>query len=84
MVTLLEDYVALLQETDKAPDRKSTKPPQSYLLPSYTVSPDEWAEFENVYQIHCPKIYMDNAIRDVCFLFLATTSQAYPMFVYRS
>lgn len=65
MVILLEDYVKLLQETDQTPDRKNTIPTQSYLLPSYTVSPDEWAEFENVYQIHCPKIYMDNAIRDV-------------------
>ncbi|KAF9464454.1 golgi-body localization protein domain-containing protein [Collybia nuda] len=65
MVNLLENYIALLQQSDKTLDSKDAKLSQSYLLPSYTVSPDEWAEFENVYQIHCPKIYMDSAIRDI-------------------
>lgn len=66
-MALLEDYTTLLQAetTSEETAREAT---QSYLMPSHTVSPDEWAEFENVYQIHCPKIYMDSTIRDVrCF-----------------
>jgi hypothetical protein len=34
-------------------------------MPSDTVSPDEWSEFDNVYQVHCPKVFLNNAIRDV-------------------
>jgi hypothetical protein len=67
MMSLLEDYVTVLQaETTSEGTTKEATP--SYAMPSHTVSPDEWAEFENVYQIHCPKIYMDTAVRDVCCL----------------
>jgi hypothetical protein len=38
---------------------------QTYYMPSDTVSADEWSCFDNVYQVHCPKIFMNNAIRDV-------------------
>ena len=73
MVSLLDDYVVHLQaETRSEETEKETK--QSYLMPSHTVSPDEWAEFENVYQIHCPKIYMDNPIRDVRYFVVAFSS----------
>lgn len=41
------------------------KNPTYYQMPSDTVSADEWAEFDNVYHIHCPRISMDSAIRDV-------------------
>lgn len=66
MIVLLEDYIALLRENESTPNKSS----QSYHLPSDTVSPDEWAEFDHVYQIHCPKLFMDNAIRDVCLGFI--------------
>ncbi|KAF8076499.1 golgi-body localization protein domain-containing protein [Lyophyllum atratum] len=65
MVTLLEDYVSLLRGPDKVVNGDGEKSHKSHLMPSYTVSPDEWAEFENVYHIHCPKIVMDSAIRDI-------------------
>ncbi|GLB33910.1 putative RNA pol II promoter Fmp27 protein [Lyophyllum shimeji] len=65
MVTLLEDYVSLLSRPDSTSGDNDEKSNQSYLLPSYALSPDEWAEFENVYHIHCPKILMDSAIRDI-------------------
>jgi hypothetical protein len=70
MVTLLEDYISLLQEIDNASAGAGEKPSSNYLMPSFTVSPDEWAEFENVYQIHCPTIHMNIVIRDVRLLYL--------------
>ena len=65
MIALLEDYTSLLQEIDNASHGSGRKPSTNYLMPSLSVSPDEWAEFENVYQVHCPTVYMSNAIRDV-------------------
>ncbi|RDB22829.1 hypothetical protein Hypma_010076 [Hypsizygus marmoreus] len=66
MMALLEDYIALLEEEpEKTSDGSAEKNAKSYLMPSYTVSPDEWAEFKNVYQVHCPKIIMTSAIRDI-------------------
>jgi hypothetical protein len=66
-MSLLEDYMTLLQAETRS-EETTKEPTQSYPMPLHTVSPDEWVEFENVYQIHCPKIYMDSAIRDVrCF-----------------
>ncbi|KAJ7590961.1 RNA pol II promoter Fmp27 protein domain-containing protein [Mycena floridula] len=61
MVSLLEQYIAHLEETESG--QVSTT--NHYQMPSDTVSPDEWAEFDNVYHIHCPKIVMDTAIRDI-------------------
>lgn len=63
MITLLEEYIAHLQELDARPNSKMEE--QDYRLPSDTVSPDEWAEFDNVFQVHCPKIFFDSAIRDI-------------------
>jgi hypothetical protein len=66
MIGLLEDYVAVLRETDKPARIADDHNPQSYYMPSDTVSPNDWAEFENVYQVHCPKVFLTTAIRDVC------------------
>ncbi|KAJ3512535.1 hypothetical protein NLJ89_g3461 [Agrocybe chaxingu] len=60
MVSLLEDYIAVLQEVEIKPDSS-----QDYHMPADIVSSDEWAEFDNVYQIHCPSIFMDAAVRDI-------------------
>ena len=68
MLALLEEYIVALRETEVKPDDPPTKEPQSYHMPTDIVSPDEWAEFDNVYQIHCPSVFMDSAVRDVCFL----------------
>ncbi|KDR83645.1 hypothetical protein GALMADRAFT_235956 [Galerina marginata CBS 339.88] len=65
MVTLLEDYIAVLKEVEIKPDSTQAKAAQSYHMPADIVSSDEWAEFDNVYQIHCPSIFMDSAVRDV-------------------
>lgn len=65
MIALLGDYVTYLDDTDKNTNHTDNDTAQNYYMPSDTVSPDEWAEFDSVYQVHCPKIFMDNAIRDV-------------------
>ncbi|KAH8105900.1 golgi-body localization protein domain-containing protein [Cristinia sonorae] len=62
MITLLEDYANHLAEI-AATSRQHG--PHSYYMPSDSVSPEEWAEFQNVYQVHCPQIFMDNITRDI-------------------
>jgi hypothetical protein len=66
MIRLLEDYIAHLREASASPHSTDPTNSPNYRMPSDTVSPSEWAEFENVYQVHCPQIFMDAAIRDVC------------------
>ncbi|KAJ7047262.1 golgi-body localization protein domain-containing protein [Mycena alexandri] len=62
MLALLQDYITLLQKTEAG---SKTTGSHSYHIPADTLSEAEWAEFDNVYQIHCPKIFMDSAIRDI-------------------
>jgi hypothetical protein len=64
-IELLEDYVAQLRSMGVASPDPSTSSHNSYYMPTDTVQPSEWADFDNVYQIHSPKIYLNNAIRDV-------------------
>ena len=68
MVTLLDEYMAVLKEVEIRPESSQGKATENYYMPSDFVSSDEWAEFENVYQIHCPSIFMDSAVRDVSIL----------------
>lgn len=65
MIALLEDYVTHLEQVETASRISGFGDRQSYYMPSDTVSAAEWAEFTNVYQVHCPQIFMDNTIRDV-------------------
>ncbi|EMD40776.1 hypothetical protein CERSUDRAFT_111360 [Gelatoporia subvermispora B] len=65
MIGLLEDYILHLRKVDAESTMLNTSGGQSYYMPSDTVSPEEWAEFDNVYQVHCPQLFMDNAIRDI-------------------
>lgn len=37
----------------------------NYYMPSEAVSQEEWAEFDNVYQLHFPQIFMNQTIRDI-------------------
>ncbi|KAF8639713.1 hypothetical protein AX17_000975 [Amanita inopinata Kibby_2008] len=62
MITLLQEYISLLPASYTSPDASH---PQNYLMPSETISSSEWAEFDNVYQVHCPKLYLDAPIRDI-------------------
>lgn len=65
MMTLLQNYVNHLRKTElPATDPRSSNT-ENYYMPSETVAADEWAEFENVYQVHAPKVFMNNSIRNV-------------------
>ncbi|KAG2013550.1 hypothetical protein CC2G_010449 [Coprinopsis cinerea AmutBmut pab1-1] len=63
MVSLLEDYVTLLQDLDAKLEPSPTD--ENYHLPAEIISKEEYAEFENVYHVHCPSIFLDAAIRDI-------------------
>lgn len=65
MLALLEEYIAALRDTEAGLDDPQLQEVQNYHMPTTIVSPDEWAEFDNVYQIHCPSVFMDSAVRDV-------------------
>lgn len=65
MIALLEDYVAQLRNVDAASSDPDVKDRRHYCMPVDSVLPAEWADFDNVYQIHSPKIFFNNAIRDV-------------------
>jgi hypothetical protein len=69
MLALLEEYIAALREAEVGLDDPQMQEPQNHHIPTDIVSPDEWAEFHNVYQIHCPSVSMDSAVRDVRSLF---------------
>lgn len=66
-IALLADYIYHLREVDESSHNHGNRE-QTYYMPSDSVSPDEWSDFDNVYQVHSPKIFVDNAIRDVCYL----------------
>jgi hypothetical protein len=80
MLVLLEDYVTLLQATEAGSRPTGETKGHSYHIPADTLSEAEWAEFDNVYQIHCPKIFLDSAIRDVCRFSLYFFFKAYTIF----
>ncbi|KAH7921808.1 hypothetical protein BV22DRAFT_1114199 [Leucogyrophana mollusca] len=65
MMALLEDYVTHLQSVDTSPGDPHANDNSNYYMPSDTVSANEWADFENVYQVHAPKVFMSTSIRDI-------------------
>ncbi|KAI9001069.1 golgi-body localization protein domain-containing protein [Trametes punicea] len=65
MIALLEGYIAQLRQLDMASQASTKNGTSSYYMPVEMVSPEEWAGFDNVYQVHCPQIIMDNAVRDI-------------------
>ncbi|PCH41098.1 hypothetical protein WOLCODRAFT_89020 [Wolfiporia cocos MD-104 SS10] len=64
-ITLLNNYVLHLHKVDTASSTTNSHGLHSYHMPSDAVSADEWAEFDNVYQVHSPQIFMDHSVRDV-------------------
>ncbi|KAF9226562.1 hypothetical protein BS17DRAFT_728145 [Gyrodon lividus] len=65
MVALLQDYINRLKAADQYPEGARKSNVESYYMPAEMVSAQEWADFENVYQVHSPNLFMCNAIRDV-------------------
>ncbi|GBE79683.1 predicted protein [Sparassis crispa] len=65
MIALLDDYVSHLCKVEAASTHLGPNGGQSYYMPSDSVSSEEWATFDHVYQVHCPQVFMDNTIRDI-------------------
>jgi hypothetical protein len=65
MVILLQHYIKHLEAVDQHPEGARKSNVESYYMPAEMVSADEWADFENVYQVHSPNLFMCNAVRDV-------------------
>lgn len=55
----------MLKDVEIKPESAQGTAAENYNMQADIISPEEWAEFENVYQIHCPSIFMDSAVRDV-------------------
>lgn len=71
MMTLLQDYIEFLAGTEA--DANSGQPNvTNYHMPSEVVLPEEWAEFDHVYQLHCPNLSLDKPIKDVSVFFSYT------------
>jgi hypothetical protein len=73
MILLVEQYIQhLLELHNSAPTVTSGNQfGGKYAMPANIILPEELADFANVYQVHCPKIHLNNATRDVSNL--ATT-----------
>jgi hypothetical protein len=64
MIKLLEEYAGTLDESQAA--EGGTDPRSgSYYIAADTVPMSEWLGFENVYQVHCPRLFLNESVRDV-------------------
>jgi hypothetical protein len=67
MIKLLEEYAAVLSGGQVA--KEATDPqPGDYYIATDTVPVTEWIGFEHVYQVHCPRLFLNESVRDVSFL----------------
>jgi len=62
MIALLEDYIAFLKNAKVEADQHHS---EKYHIPSEVALPEEWAEFDHAYQLHCPSLFLDKSTRDV-------------------
>lgn len=70
MIALLRDYTNHLKAVDQSPEGARKSNVESYYMPADMVSANEWADFENVYQVHSPNLFMCSDVRDVSFILL--------------
>ncbi|KAI6047410.1 golgi-body localization protein domain-containing protein [Pisolithus marmoratus] len=64
MITLLGEYIAHLREMDQLSEAALSNL-SNYYMPSDLISASEWADFENVYQVHAPSLFMCDSVRDL-------------------
>ncbi|KAL4076077.1 golgi-body localization protein domain-containing protein [Scleroderma citrinum] len=64
MVVLLREYVAHLREVDQLSE-SALNNLSNYYMPSELISASEWADFENVYQVHAPNLFMCDSVRNL-------------------
>ena len=62
MIKLLEEYAAVLNEDQTA---GAESRPGSYYIATDTIPVEEWLGFEHVYQVHCPRLFLNESVRDV-------------------
>ena len=67
MIKLLEEYAAVLSG-DQATEEATDSRPGNYYIATDTVPMSEWHGFENVYQVHCPRLFLNESVRDVRLL----------------
>jgi len=61
MIKLLEEYAAVLSGSQEGTGSRSG----GYYIATDTVPVSEWLGFENVYQVHCPRLFLNESVRDV-------------------
>ncbi|KAF9247308.1 golgi-body localization protein domain-containing protein [Melanogaster broomeanus] len=61
----LEKMALLLHDYNQCPEGVRKSNGESYYMPAEMVSANEWSDFENVYQVHSPNLFMCNSVRDV-------------------
>ena len=64
MIDLLEEYAAVLKE-NQAPEEGGASNLGNYYIAADTVPVSEWDGFANVYQVHCPRLFLNESVRDV-------------------
>lgn len=64
MIKLLEEYEAVLSESQTAEERAGSHSGNFY-IEADTVPVSEWLGFENVYQVHCPRLFLNESVRNV-------------------
>ena len=47
-------------------NQENADSPSGYYIATDTVPVSEWLGFENVYQVHCPRLFLNESVRDVC------------------
>jgi len=64
MIDLLEEYAAVLKENQAAEEGRASNF-GNYYIAADTVPVSEWDGFANVYQVHCPRLFLNESVRDV-------------------
>jgi hypothetical protein len=64
MIGLLEEYAAMLNENQPA-EKGTESRTGTYYIATDTIPVSEWLGFENVYQVHCPRLFLNESVRDV-------------------
>ena len=67
MIKLLQEYAEVLSGGPVAEDATDPRP-GSYYIATDTVPVSEWLGFEHVYQVHCPRLFLNESVRDVGLL----------------
>lgn len=78
MIKLLEEYAAVLSG-GQATEGPTNPPSGNYYIATDTVPVSEWLGFEHVYQVHCPRLFLNESVRDVRLL---DTNRGTPFWTY--